>query len=160
MSKSDLEQIDNVLESNGMVKYPDGNRVLIGCPNGKLFEYSVSEKKTVHEYEKLYGTPERILLAPNKRSFFATISGQGLYQFDLNLQKCFKKYKDKSINKFVVTHDGRYLITYHHDIGKLCIRLTRNEKLIQSVNLYKKGGIYLMLCSYDDKFVFIGDGNC
>ena len=36
------------------MKYPKGDRVFVGCTEGYLCEYSMSQKKVMHNYGKVF----------------------------------------------------------------------------------------------------------
>ena len=48
MIPSFLEKVQNS-DKNTEIKYPDGEKLFVGCFGGNLLEFSMIEKKTVHK---------------------------------------------------------------------------------------------------------------
>lgn len=66
-----------------MLNFCEDDRVLIGNTNGCLFEYSIKEKRIIHNFGKISNSEIfTIIMTPNKKSFFVSDYSGTIYQFD------------------------------------------------------------------------------
>ena len=129
------------------------NHMIIVSNQGPLYEYSFDQHKIVHEFEKIVGYFRKIVLLPNKKSFIGVSSNLKGYWYDLKSHRCIKKFAGSGLY-MIQTCDGKYLMTascMHHMIF---IRSTRNFKILAILNTYSN--INSMVCSFDNRYVFVG----
>lgn len=43
-------------EESSTKKYPNGDQLFVGCDDGSVFEYSLNQKKVVHDFKKIFNT--------------------------------------------------------------------------------------------------------
>lgn len=136
----------------------------------------------MHTYRQVDDSVISIAVLKNKKSFLSITTKGYLKQFDKNTQKCIKTFnlheyglvksiiplpgqprmigirQDLTGIYMILSHNEKYLIMYNEDSSEICISLARNMKLIKTLSfpLEISGKINFIICSYDNRYVFIG----
>ena len=97
--------------------YPDGDKMIIGCKDGYLYEYSTKKESILYAYP-CFATPaiagedisSMATTIDNKTLFVCDIKGS-FREIDISTQKQVNNFNVKNAVFCVVTYDNKFLIT-------------------------------------------------
>ena len=136
----------------------EGNRVFIGYDNGKLYEYSINEKKIVHDFGKILDADisSMCTTSDNKHLLLCDVYC-GFREFDISTRDEIINFKIDCACNIVVTSDDKFLIT--SPTGK-SVKLTKwSIETKEQLNSWDCGIDQYVIsqnCSQDNKYQFIG----
>ena len=97
---------------NEIMKHPDGNRVFIGCLNGYLYEYSLKEKRIVHDFGKVADMTICSMSITLDNKYLLVCDKNGVFkEFHLKTYKQVKTFGVENADICVVTNNNQFLIT-------------------------------------------------
>ena len=101
------------------VKYPEGNRVFTGCSEGYLYEYSVTDKKVVHDFGQILNkTIVSMAKTVDNKYLFVSDDDGGFREIEIATRKQVNNFKIENARKCVVTYNNHFL--FIAEDGKKC----------------------------------------
>ena len=94
------------------MKQTEGNQVFIGCRHGSLYEYSMNEKRIVHEFGKILGFGISSMATTFDNKYLFVCDGNDFIEFDISTRTQVNNFEVRSaVQCCVVTYDNQFLIT-------------------------------------------------
>ena len=166
--RSSKKQVLNS-DKNTKIKHIDDDIMFVGCEDGYLFEYSIIEKKHVHQYGCMFNGNCYPLAKTidNKSQFMPDYYTGGFVELDISTRKQVSRFPSKGRTIFVVTPDNKSLITveWKYEGGsswsstQICILTKwsiRGKKHLHTWQSNINKSIISQSVSYDNKYQLIG----
>ena len=140
------------------IKYLKDNKLFIAKNGGYLIEYSIIQKKTVHDFGRVFldGEISSMTKTPDNKSQIVCDFYGYFKEFDISTRKQVSSFEvDSSKCCCIVTHDNKFLITAINELNCKLIKWSVRTKK----KLYTWEGIkqcFSQSCSQDNKYQLAG----
>ena len=91
--------------------YAKGDRVLVGCDDGTIFEHSIAEEKVVHTYDKKFNKGiYQMATTKDYKTLFVITDEEAFGEFDTVTHEQTNHFAIDSADMCLVTDDNKFLI--------------------------------------------------
>ena len=158
-----VKQVQNS-DNNTEIKYCEDDKLILGCSEGSLLEFSIKENKkvcrVVHDFVKFidFGIFWMAKTPDNKSQFVCSTKG-GFRELDISTCEKVNSFNIKMIvSCCVITYDNKYLITADKKIKAVLTKWSVRTK--KKLHIWQSGvdqsGVISQSCSQDNKYQLIG----
>lgn len=154
LSKENLKKGHKIREK---FKISDDQLFLV-YDRSKLVQYCTYNKKVVHNFG-CYSSNEiySIATSHDKKSLYVSSNKGGFDQFDIQTHKKINYFKtEEDIMCMAITYDGRFLFAASVDLSLKKWCLVTKKLVLTTTNHCIDIGISTLKCTYDNRFVIIG----
>ena len=148
----------NYFEINTEIKYPEGDKLFAGYNNGSLLEFSMVEKKTVHDFGQIFDNAIVSLAKTyDNKSQFVCANDGGFQELDISTRKQVSNFNVKNARCCIVTYNNRFLITAEDNLN--CNLTKWSIRAKKQLNTWKSDvdeQVDSQSCSQDNKYQLIG----
>ena len=110
-------------DKNTEIKYPKGDKIFIGCDKGIAQEFSIVEKKTIHDHGRLfYSIITSIAITHDNKSWFMCDGYGNFKELDISKRKQINSFPLNSATYCVITSDNKSLITVEYGNEDLSLK--------------------------------------
>ena len=145
-------------DKNTKIKYPEGDKLFVGYTDGCLLEISMIEEEHIHDHGKILDNAFSLMAKTNDNKSLFVFGFEGNFvQLDIPTRKKVNSFIIKNASYFVVTHDGKYLIT--GESKENCNFTKQSLRTNKRLHTWQSGvnqGLASQSCSYDNKYQLIG----
>ena len=114
---------DKDFSKNNIMKSLKGDRVFIGCKHGYLYEYSMNEKRIVHDFGQILDDDISSMATTFDNKYLFVCDGKcDFREFDISTRTQVKNFGVTNAVSCVVTYDNQFLITAE---GQTYCKLTK-----------------------------------